>query len=79
MAHLLVKQLPVTVKAVTKLNRGKRDGSDNFCSDHIINALPKLYAMLAMLINCMGIPHINCCEAYSCTHSQRQQIVNDKK
>ena len=41
------------VNAVTKLNRGKRDGSDNFYSDHIINALPKLYAMLAMLINCM--------------------------
>ena len=41
------------VKAVTKLNRGKRDGSDNFYSDHIINASPKLYAMLAMLINCM--------------------------
>ena len=41
------------VKAVTKLNRGKRDGSENFYSDHIINASPKLYAMLAMLINCM--------------------------
>ena len=41
------------VKAVTKLNRGKRDGSDNFYSDHIINASPKLYAMLAMLLNCL--------------------------
>ena len=45
------------VKVVTKqLNRGKCDGSDNFYSDHIINASTKLYAMLAKR---MGIPHIN--------------------
>ena len=50
------RQYPLVHKrwiAVTKLNRGKRDGSENFYSDHIINASPKLYAMLAMLINCM--------------------------
>ena len=33
-------------KAVNKLNKGKRDG-------HLINASPKLFTVLAMLINCM--------------------------
>ena len=40
-------------KAVNKLNRGKRDGHGDFYSDHLINASPKLFTVLAMLINCM--------------------------
>ena len=40
-------------KAVNKLNKGKRDGHGDFYSDHLINASPKLFTVLAMLINCM--------------------------
>ena len=40
-------------KAVNKLNKGKRDGHGDFYADHLINASPKLFTVLAMLINCM--------------------------
>ena len=44
-------------KAVQKLNKCERDGHGAFYSNHLINASPKLFTVLAMLINCM-IMHV---------------------
>ena len=47
-------------KAVQNFNNGlgKCDGHGDFYSDHLINASPKLFTVLAMLINCMIVRDI---------------------
>ena len=55
--------------AVNKLHKGKGDDNVGFYSDNIIHASPKLYAMLAMLINGMVL------YGYSPTHLLNSTIV----